>query len=129
MSIVDTFIEVKLVEPDDFLLVKETLSRIGVASWKDKTLYPSCHIFHKRGKLYIVHFKELLALDGKRTNFDQDDLARRNTIAYLLEQWGLVDIVSDNAEAPRAPVNTIRIIPHKEKSQWNIVYKYTLGRK
>lgn len=129
MNIVDTFVEVKLTKDDNFLLVKETLSRIGIASSRDKTLYPSCHIFHKRGRLYIVHFKELLALDGKDTNFSLDDLARRNTIANLLEQWGLIEIVSDNSSEPVVNISNLKIIPHREKHNWNIVYKYTLGRR
>lgn len=128
MSLVDTFVEVK-VEEGTFLRVKETLSRIGIASKKDNTLYPSCYIFHKRGKLYITHFKELLALDGKETNFSEEDKARRNTIANLLQEWGLVEIVSNNTAEPVVPINYIKIVPFREKNQWTIVNKYTIGKK
>lgn len=128
MSLVDTFIEVVLVDSDNFLLVKETLSRIGVASKRDNILYPSCHILHKRGKLYIVHFKELLALDGRDTNFSDDDVARRNTIAHLLQDWNLVEIVGPAPE-PRVAVNQLKIVSFKDKHKWQIIPKYTIGKR
>ena len=124
------FIEVKLKEQDDFLKVRETLTRIGVSSRKDKTLFQSCHILHKQGVYYIVHFKELFALDGKETNFDESDVSRRNAIAKLLEEWGLVkienpEIMKDNI----APLHQIKIISFKEKDQWQLVPKYNIGVK
>jgi hypothetical protein len=129
-NIVDTLLEIKLGEEDDFLKVRETLTRIGVASRKDKTLYQSCHILHKQGKFYIVHFKEMFALDGKPATFDDDDKGRRNTIAKLLEDWGLVKIVDPNrAASPKATMNQIKIIPHKEKNEWTLVTKYAIGKK
>lgn len=130
MNIVDTLLEIKLREEDDFLKVRETLTRIGVASRKDKTLYQSCHILHKQGKFYIVHFKEMFALDGKPTNFSDEDKGRRNTIAKLLEDWGLITIVDPNqAQDPKAMLNQIKILPHKEKDEWTLVQKYNIGRK
>jgi Bacteriophage translational regulator len=130
MSIVDTLLEIKLLEEDDFLKVRETLTRIGVASRKDKTLYQSCHILHKQGKFYIVHFKEMFALDGKPTNFSDEDKGRRNTIAKLLEDWGLISIVDPaRAQDPKAMLNQIKILPHKEKDEWTLVQKYNIGRK
>lgn len=130
MSIVDSLVEVKLKNQEDFLKIKETLSRIGVSSRKDRTLYQSCHILHKQNKYYIVHFKELFLLDGKQSNFDDSDKGRRNTIAKLLEEWGLLDIVSkDKVEDPIAPLNQIKIIAYKDKHEWNLVAKYTIGRK
>lgn len=129
-NIVDTLLEVKLGEDDDFLKVRETLTRIGVASRKDKTLYQSCHILHKQGKFYIVHFKEMFALDGKPATFDDDDKGRRNTIAKLLEDWGLLKIVDPNTHSsPKAAMNQIKIIPHKEKNEWTLVTKYAIGKK
>lgn len=129
-DIIDTLLEVKLGEEDDFLKVRETLSRIGVASRKDKTLYQSCHILHKQGKFYIVHFKEMFALDGKPTNFSDEDRGRRNTIAKLLEDWALVKIVeSDKFGEPKAAMNQIKILPHKEKDEWTLVTKYAIGKK
>ena len=123
-------IEVKLVEPDDFLKVKETLSRIGVASRKEKTLYQSCHILHKQSRYFIVHFKELFLLDGKRSDFSEEDKARRNTIANLLHEWELVDLVDEEkSKTPTAPLSHIKIITHKEKPEWNLVTKYTIGKK
>lgn len=124
------FVEVKLKEQDDFLKVRETLTRIGVSSRKDKTLFQSCHILHKQGVYYIVHFKELFALDGKETNFDESDVARRNAIAKLLEEWGLVkimnpEIMKDNI----APLHQIKIISFKEKDQWQLIPKYNIGVK
>lgn len=121
-------IEVRLRSSEDFLKVKETLSRIGLASKKDNTLYQSCHILHKQGKYYIVHFKELFLLDGKQADFSDGDIARRNRIALLLDEWSLVEIVSrTQVQDPVAPINQIKIIPYKEKSQWNLVTKYTIG--
>tara|TARA_B100000085_G_scaffold281159_1_gene307266 strand:+ start:2172 stop:2549 length:378 start_codon:yes stop_codon:yes gene_type:complete len=123
-------VEVTLNEQDDFLKVRETLTRIGIASRKDKTLYQSCHVLHKQGRYYIVHFKELFALDGKPANFDQGDLARRNTIANLLNDWGLIKLVDENKSAnPVAPMSQIKIIPHKDKDEWTLEAKYTIGRK
>lgn len=127
---VDQMIEVTLEQQDDFLKVRETLTRIGIASRKDRTLYQSCHVLHKQGKYYIVHFKELFALDGKPANFDEADLARRNTIANLLSDWGLIKLVDASKSAsPVAPMSQIKIIPHKDKSEWTLEAKYTIGRK
>lgn len=129
-DIIETLLEVKLGEEDDFLKVRETLTRIGVASRKDKTLYQSCHILHKQGKFYIVHFKEMFALDGKQSNFSDEDKGRRNTIAKLLEDWGLIKIVeSERFEFPKATMNQIKILPHKEKDEWTLVTKYAIGKK
>lgn len=130
MNIIDTLLEIKLFHEDDFLKVRETLTRIGVASRKDKTLYQSCHILHKQGKFYIVHFKEMFALDGKPTNFTDEDKGRRNTIAKLLEDWGLIEIVdAEQAKDPTTALNQIKILPHKEKNEWTLVQKYNIGRK
>ena len=127
---VDQMIEVTLNEQDDFLKVRETLTRIGIASRKDNTLYQSCHVLHKQGRYYIVHFKELFALDGKPANFDDGDRSRRNTIANLLSDWGLIKIVDEQKSAsPVAPMSQIKIIPHKDKDQWTLEAKYTIGRK
>lgn len=127
---VEDLLEVRLKKEDDFLKVKETLTRIGVSSRKEKTLYQSCHILHKRGKYYIVHFKELFALDGKSTDFEDNDLARRNTIAKLLEEWELLEIVnSEKAEQPLAPLSQIKIISFKEKDEWELTAKYNIGKK
>ena len=126
-----SLVEVTLKEKDDFLKVKETLTRIGVASKKDNTLYQSCHILHKQGKYYIVHFKELFALDGKETDITENDLSRRNAIVKLLADWGLVGIVTrEQAETPQ-PIylSQIKIISHKEKEGWNLVPKYNIGKK
>ena len=129
-ELIKSMIEVTLKEQEDFLKVRETLTRIGVASRKDKTLYQSCHILHKQGKYYIVHFKELFALDGKPTDFSDEDKGRRNTISNLLAEWGLVDIVETNSTAEFiAPLSQIKIISHKEKEEWNLVAKYNIGRK
>jgi len=126
----EELIQVVLNEPDDFLKVKETLSRIGVASKKEKTLYQSCHILHKQGKYYIVHFKELFLLDGKKSDFDDEDKARRNTIANLLHEWNLCDLVNPNKSAVLvAPLSQIKIISHKEKAEWTLVAKYNIGKK
>ncbi len=124
----EQMLEVGLKEPDDFLKVRETLSRIGVASRKEKTLFQSCHILHKQGKYYIVHFKELFALDGKDTNLSENDIARRNTIANLLSDWGLVNVVSkSNVES--APLSQIKVISFKEKNEWKLETKYNIGKK
>ena len=124
----EQMLEVHLNEPDDFLKVRETLSRIGVASRKDKTLFQSCHILHKQGKYYIVHFKELFALDGKDTNLSENDIARRNTIANLLSDWGLIDVVgTTNVEA--APLSQIKVISFKEKNEWKLETKYNICKK
>ena len=124
----DQMLEVGLKEPDDFLKVRETLSRIGVASRKNKTLFQSCHILHKQGKYYIVHFKELFALDGKDTNISENDIARRNTIANLLTDWGLVDVVG-TSKIEAAPLSQIKVISFKEKSDWRLETKYNIGKK
>jgi len=128
--VVDQMVQVRLKTDDDFLKVRETLTRIGVASRKDNTLFQSCHILHKQGNYYIVHFKELFLLDGKPSNFDQSDEGRRNTITNLLADWGLVEIV-DKAKTtePLTPLSQIKIIPFKEKNEWNLVPKYNIGRK
>ena len=126
----DNMIEVKLKEGDDFLKVRETLTRIGVASRKDKTLYQSCHILHKQGRYFIVHFKELFALDGKPSNFSDSDISRRNTIANLLAEWGLLTLVTpDLSKQPVAPISQIKVLPFKEKDQWNLTAKYNIGKK
>ena len=126
----DNMIEVKLKEGDDFLKVRETLTRIGVASRKDKTLYQSCHILHKQGRYFIVHFKELFALDGKPSNFSDSDISRRNTIANLLAEWGLLHlVVPDLSKEPIAPISQIKVLPFKEKDQWNLTAKYNIGKK
>jgi len=128
-NIVDTLLEVKLGEEDDFLKVRETLTRIGIASRKDKTLYQSCHILHKQGRFYIVHFKEMFALDGKPANFCDEDKGRRNTIANLLQEWGLLKIVDEKQADILAPMNQIKILSHKEKSEWHLTPKYNIGKK
>jgi hypothetical protein len=120
-------LEIKLGEPDDFLKIRETLSRIGVASRKERKLYQSCHILHKQGRYYIVHFKELFALDGKITNLSQNDIERRNTIAGLLEDWNLVEILG--LSEPKAPLSQIKIISYKEKEEWTLETKYNIGKK
>ena len=124
----EEMLEVRLNEPDDFLKVRETLSRIGVASRKDNTLFQSCHILHKQGKYYIVHFKELFALDGKDTNLSENDIARRNTIANLLADWGLVDVVG-TTKIEAAPLSQIKVISFKEKGDWKLETKYNIGKK
>lgn len=126
----DSFIEVRLKEEDDFLKIKETLTRIGVASRKEKTIYQSCHILHKQGKYYIVHFKELFMLDGKPSNFGDEDRARRNTIAGLLSEWELFEIVNrQNLDELKAPLSQIKVLPYREKNEWNLVAKYNIGKK
>ena len=124
----EQLLEVGLDEPDDFLKVRETLSRIGVASRKERKLYQSCHILHKQGRYYIVHFKELFALDGKQTNISVNDLSRRNTIANLLQDWGLVKIMSESPYEA-APLSEIKILTYKEKSEWLLETKYNIGKK
>ena len=122
-------LEVKLVNPDDFLKVRETLTRIGVASRKDQILYQSCHILHKQGRYFIVHFKELFALDGKHADLTDNDLQRRNTVAHLLEDWGLVDIVNPEMCEDTAPLSQIKVLSFGEKKDWNLVKKYNIGKK
>ena len=122
-------VEVGLKSDDDFLKVRETLTRIGVASRKDKTIYQSCHILHKQGRYYIVHFKELFALDGKPTNFSDNDKARRNTIANLLAEWGLVNLISEDTKDPVASLSQIKVLPYKEKEEWILTAKYNIGQK
>jgi hypothetical protein len=130
MSNLDNLVEVTISEDEDFLKIKETLTRIGIASRKENKLYQSCHILHKQGKYYIVHFKELFALDGKPTDFSDEDRGRRNTIVNLLKEWNLVSVVNlEKIESPRAPMGQIKIISHKEKSEWIIEAKYNIGRK
>lgn len=127
---VENLIEVTLAEKDDFLKIRETLTRIGVAAKKENVLYQSCHILHKQGKYYIVHFKELFALDGKPSSIVDNDVARRNTIVNLLSEWGLIKIVSpERIEEPRAPLSQIKIIAHKDKNDWELVAKYNIGKK
>ena len=122
-------VEVRLKQPDDFLKVRETLTRIGVASRSDKKLYQSCHILHKQGRYYIVHFKELFLLDGKDSDFSENDLQRRNRITKLLSDWGLVDVVDEEQINNIASVSQIKILPHKEKGEWTLVPKYSIGSK
>jgi hypothetical protein len=122
-------VEVTLNEPDDFLKVRETLTRIGVASRKEKKIYQSCHILHKQGKYYIVHFKELFALDGKNTNLSVNDIQRRNRIIQLLSDWGLVAVVNAELIADVAPLNQIKVLAFKEKDEWTLESKYNIGRK
>ena len=119
--------EVFLKEPDDFLKIRETLSRIGVASRKERKLYQSCHILHKQGKYYIVHFKELFALDGKQTNLSENDIARRNTISNLLKDWGLISIMGDASNV--APLSQIKVLSFREKNEWTLETKYNIGKK
>jgi len=123
-----SMLEITLNEPDDFLKVRETLTRIGVASRQDKKLYQSCHILHKQGRYFIVHFKELFLLDGKKSNFELNDIARRNTISTLLSDWGLIKFAKKE-ELVMAPLRQIKIIPFKEKSEWELCPKYNIGSK
>ena len=122
-------VEVTLGEPDDFLKVRETLTRIGVASRKERKIYQSCHILHKQGKYYIVHFKELFALDGKTANLTQNDVQRRNRITQLLSDWGLISIVNDETITDIAPLNQIKVLAYKEKGEWELESKYNIGKK
>lgn len=122
-------LEVTLNEPDDFLKIRETLTRIGVASRKDNKLYQSCHILHKQGRYFIVHFKELFLLDGKKSNLEENDIARRNSIATLMSDWGLLSLVDSQKAQPVAPLRQIKIIPFKEKNEWELCPKYNIGNK
>jgi hypothetical protein len=124
-----SMLEISLNEPDDFLKVRETLTRIGVASRKDKKLFQSCHILHKQGRYFIVHFKELFLLDGKKSNLEENDIARRNTIAQLMSDWGLISIETADKMKPLAPMRQIKIIPFKEKNEWELCPKYNIGNK
>ena len=126
---VGDMLEVTISKPDDFLKVRETLTRIGVASRKDKTLYQSCHILHKQGKYYIVHFKELFALDGKTSTLTSNDIQRRNTIALLLSDWKLIEIVGKIEPESKAPLSQIKVLPFKEKKEWKLSAKYNIGKK
>ena len=125
----DDMVEVNLKEPDDFLKVRETLTRIGVASRKEKKLFQSCHILHKKGQYYIVHFKELFALDGKKANLSENDVQRRNRIIKLLSDWGLVEIVKEDVVAQVAPLSQIKVIAYREKGEWTLESKYNIGKK
>ena len=125
----DSMLEVTIKQPDDFLKIRETLTRIDVASRKDKTLYQSCHILHKQGKYFIVHFKELFALDGKNATLSENDIQRRNTIAILLQDWSLIDIVKKESAENKAPLSQIKVLPFKEKNEWNLSAKYNIGKK
>jgi hypothetical protein len=126
----DSLTEVELADDEDFLKVRETLTRIGIASRKEKALFQSCHILHKRGKYYIVHFKELFALDGKASNFNENDLGRRNTIVNLLAEWGLLSLVDVKKSAePLVPLGQVKIITHKDKNDWDLIAKYNIGNK
>jgi hypothetical protein len=128
--LIDDLVQIELTNEENFLKVKETLTRIGIASRKDKKLYQSCHILHKQGKYYIVHFKELFMLDGKINNFGEDDRARRNTIANLLEEWGLIRVVdTSKTQDPIATLSQIKVLPHSEKTEWELVAKYSIGKK
>ena len=122
-------VEVRLKQPDDFLKVRETLTRIGVASRNERKLYQSCHILHKQGRYYIVHFKELFLLDGKNSDFSDNDLQRRNRITKLLSDWGLVDVVNDEMIEEASSISQIKILPHKEKAEWELIPKYSIGSK
>ena len=130
MKELESMVEVTLHSDDDFLKVRETLTRIGVASRKDKTLFQSCHILHKQGRYFIVHFKELFALDGKPANFAEEDIARRTAIANLLDEWGLVNLVeSEKSQDPICPISRIKVLPFKEKDEWTLTPKYNIGKK
>ena len=130
MNIIESLVEVELPSQDSFLKVKETLTRIGVASKKDKILYQSCHILHKQGKYYIVHFKELFILDGKANSLSDEDRARRNTIVNLLEEWGLVKTVKPEVvQDPVAPLSQVKVLPHKGKDEWTLTAKYSIGKR
>ena len=125
----DNMLEVQLKEPDDFLKVRETLTRIGVASRKDKKLFQSCHILHKQGRYFITHFKELFALDGKEANLTENDIERRNTIAQLLADWGLIAIINATVAEKKAPLSQIKVLSFKEKGEWDLQAKYNIGKK
>ena len=124
----ESMLEVTIKQPDDFLKIRETLTRIGVASRKDKTLYQSCHILHKQGKYFITHFKELFALDGKPSTLLDNDIQRRNTIAALLQDWDLIDVVDKEKSKDRAPLSQIKVLPFKDKKDWNLAAKYNIGK-
>ena len=124
-----SMVEVRLKQPDDFLKVRETLTRIGVASRNEKKLYQSCHILHKQGRYYIVHFKELFLLDGKNSDFSDNDYQRRNRITKLLSDWGLVDVVNETMIEDASSISQIKILPHKEKAEWELIPKYSIGSK
>jgi hypothetical protein len=129
-EILESLVEIKIAEEEDFLKIKETLTRIGIASRKEKKLYQSCHIFHKQGKYYIVHFKEMFLIDGKQSNFSEEDKGRRNKIIALLQDWNLLKVVeSEKIQSPVAPMNQIKIINHKEKNEWALESKYNIGKK
>ena len=129
-DLLGSLVEVKIAEEEDFLKIKETLTRIGVASRKEKKLFQSCHIFHKQGQYYIVHFKEMFAIDGKPSNFSEEDKGRRNKIIELLQDWGLLKVVEvDSIKDPIASMSQIKIINHKEKDEWTLEAKYNMGRK
>lgn len=128
-SLIDTLLEVKLNKEEDFLKIKETLTRIGVASKREKKLIQSCHILHKKGKYYLVHFKELFLLDGRQSDFTPEDLQRRNTIASLLSEWGLLNIVDSDRFQDKVPLGRIKIISYKDKDDWFLESKYTIGKK
>jgi len=127
-DIVDSLVEVTLPSPDNFLKVKETLTRIGISSKTEKKLWQSCHILHKRGKYYIVHFKEMFALDDLPTSINSEDIGRRNTVACLLEEWGLLKVVDKNKAIEKVPLNKIKILPYKEKNEWELCPKYHIGK-
>ena len=130
MELIESFVEIRLKHPDDFLKIRETLSRIGIASKREKKLYQSCHILHKQGKYYLVHFKELFKLDGKPSDFyeSETDIARRNSIANLISEWGLCELVdTSKSESPTTPVNTLKILSYKEKNDWILETKYNVG--
>ena len=128
-EIVKDLVEVTFPEKDDFLKIRETLSRIGVASRREQELFQSCHILHKRGKYYITHFKELFALDGKNSTLTENDIQRRNTITLLLQDWSLIEVVNPSLVENKAPLSQIKVLPFKEKSEWNMVAKYNIGKK
>lgn len=129
-EVLNSLIEIRIAEEEDFLKIKETLTRIGVASRKDKILYQSCHIFHKQGKYYIVHFKEMFMIDGKASNFSEEDRGRRNKIIELLQDWQLIKVCEpENIKDPLAPMSQIKILNHKERNEWSLQQKYNMGRK
>ena len=128
-NLTDNMLEITIPEPDSFLKIKETLSRIGVASKKDAILYQSCHILHKQGRYYLVHFKELFALDGKESNITSNDVERRNTVAGLLQDWGLLTIVDGTKAEPKVSLSQIKVVAFKEKNEWDLVPKYNIGKK
>ena len=125
----DSMLEVLLPEPDNFLKIRETLTRIGIASRKEQKLYQSCHILHKQGRYFIVHFKELFALDGKESNITSNDVERRNTVAGLLQDWGLLKIVDNTKAEPKVSLSQIKVVAYKEKAEWEFVPKYNIGKK